>query len=42
MDEVAAEAMAGMGGLLESGELVLREQGGGRVLSTSLFSRWSA
>ena len=42
MDELTAEAMAGMGGLLESGELVLREQGGGRALSTSLFSRWSA
>ncbi len=42
MDEVTAEALAGMGGLLESGELVLREEGGGRALSTSLFSRWSA
>ena len=31
----------GHGGLLESGELVLREEGGGRTLSTSLFSRWS-
>ena len=27
--------------VLESGELVLREEGGGRALSTSLFSRWS-
>ena len=36
------EALAGRGGLLESGELVLREEGGGRRLSTSLFSRWSA
>ncbi len=42
IDEVTAEAMAGMGGLLESGELILREEGGGRALSTSLFSRWSA
>ncbi len=42
IDEVAAEALAGMGGLLELGELVLREEGDGRVLSTSLFSRWSA
>jgi 23S rRNA (cytosine1962-C5)-methyltransferase len=41
IDELAAETLAGMGGLLESGELVLREQGGGRALSTSLFSRWS-
>jgi 23S rRNA (cytosine1962-C5)-methyltransferase len=41
--ELAAECLEGAGGLLESGELVLREQGvGGRALSTSLFSRWSA
>lgn len=42
IDELAAECLAGLGGLLESGELVLREDGGGRKLSTSLFSRWSA
>jgi 23S rRNA (cytosine1962-C5)-methyltransferase len=41
IDELAAECLDGMGGLLESGELVLREEGGGRRLSTSLFSRWS-
>jgi 23S rRNA (cytosine1962-C5)-methyltransferase len=41
MHELAAESLAGMGGVLESGELVLREEGGGRALSTSLFSRWS-
>ncbi len=41
IDELAAEALEGRGGLLESGELVLREEGGGRRLSTSLFSRWS-
>jgi 23S rRNA (cytosine1962-C5)-methyltransferase len=41
IDELAAECLAGRGGLLESGELVLQEQGGGRKLSTSLFSRWS-
>jgi 23S rRNA (cytosine1962-C5)-methyltransferase len=41
IDELTAEIMAGLGGTLESGELVLREQGGGRALSTSLFSRWS-
>jgi 23S rRNA (cytosine1962-C5)-methyltransferase len=40
--ELAAECLAELGGLLESGELVLREAGGGRALSTSLFSRWSA
>jgi len=42
IDELAAECLAGRGGLLESGELVLQEEGGGRKLSTSLFSRWSA
>lgn len=41
IDELAAECLHDLGGLLESGELVLREQGGGRALSTSLFSRWS-
>jgi 23S rRNA (cytosine1962-C5)-methyltransferase len=41
IDELAAEILAGLGGTLESGELMLREQGGGRALSTSLFSRWS-
>jgi 23S rRNA (cytosine1962-C5)-methyltransferase len=41
IDELCAEALADRGGLLESGELVLREEGGGRRLSTSLFSRWS-
>ncbi|MCW5695178.1 MAG: class I SAM-dependent methyltransferase [Bauldia sp.] len=41
--ETTAEALAGLGGHLESGELLLREEGpGSRVLSTSLFSRWSA
>jgi 23S rRNA (cytosine1962-C5)-methyltransferase len=39
--ELSAECLAGHGGLLESGELVIREEGGGRGLSTSLFSRWS-
>jgi 23S rRNA (cytosine1962-C5)-methyltransferase len=42
IDELAAECLDGLGGVLESGELVLREEGGGRALSTSLFSRWSA
>ena len=42
IDELAAECLDGLGGVLESGELVLREEGGGRALSTSLFARWSA
>ena len=36
------DAFAGMGGAVESGELVIREQSAGRALSTSLFSRWVA
>jgi 23S rRNA (cytosine1962-C5)-methyltransferase len=41
IDELAAECLDGLDGTLESGELILREEGGGRALSTSLFSRWS-
>jgi 23S rRNA (cytosine1962-C5)-methyltransferase len=36
------DSFAGMGGRVESGELVIREQSAGRALSTSLFSRWVA
>lgn len=36
------DAFAGMGGLVESGELVIREKSAARALSTSLFSRWVA
>lgn len=36
------DTFAGMGGRVESGELVIREQSAGRALSTSLFSRWVA
>lgn len=36
------DAFAGMGGRVESGELVIREQSAGRALSTSMFSRWVA
>jgi 23S rRNA (cytosine1962-C5)-methyltransferase len=39
--ELARECLAGRGGLIESGELVIREEGDGRRLSTSLFARWS-
>lgn len=43
--ELMRETMRGSGGLVESGELVIREAGldgktPGRTLSTSLFSRW--
>jgi 23S rRNA (cytosine1962-C5)-methyltransferase len=40
--EVAAQELDGLPGTLESGELLLREQSAGRLLSTSLFSRWGA
>lgn len=40
--ELMRETMRGMGGTVESGELILREEAAGRALSTSLFSRWSA
>jgi len=36
------DVFAGMGGTVESGELVIREKAAGRALSTSLFSRWVA
>ena len=36
------DAFAGMGGTVESGELVIREKAAGRALSTSMFSRWVA
>ena len=43
--ELMRDIMRGAGGLVESGELVIRETGldgmtSGRALSTSLFSRW--
>ncbi|MCJ8520405.1 23S rRNA (cytosine1962-C5)-methyltransferase [Pseudorhizobium tarimense] len=43
--ELMRETMRGAGGVVESGELVIRESGlegkdRGRALSTSLFSRW--
>ena len=34
------DAFAGRGGEVQSGELVIREETAGRLLSTSLFSRW--
>ncbi|WP_082735673.1 class I SAM-dependent methyltransferase [Polycladidibacter stylochi] len=40
--ELVLEHLGGLPGTLESGELAIREQAGGRLLSTSLFSRWSA
>lgn len=43
LSALMGETMRGLGGDLASGELVIREDGAEpRVLSTSLFSRWSA
>ncbi|UZD70040.1 class I SAM-dependent rRNA methyltransferase [Brucella sp. JSBI001] len=42
--ELMRDRFTGLGGTVESGELILRErsadQSGGRALSTSMFSRW--
>ena len=35
------EMMEGLGGWVETGELVIPERGSGRLLSTAIFSRWS-
>lgn len=40
--ELMRETMRGKGGTVESGELIIRQQDGGKSLSTSLFSRWIA
>ncbi|WP_416356704.1 class I SAM-dependent methyltransferase [Aureimonas phyllosphaerae] len=41
LSALMGEAMRGLGGTVESGELVIREEGeDARHLSTSLFSRW--
>lgn len=42
IDGLARECLAGRGGTLESGELAVREESGGRLLPTSMFTRWSA
>jgi 23S rRNA (cytosine1962-C5)-methyltransferase len=38
--QLVSEVLGERGGTLECGELVIREQGGMRVLPTSLFTRW--
>jgi len=39
--ELARDVFSGMGGVLESGELLIGEEESPRRLSTSLFTRWS-
>lgn len=41
LDELMRERLASLGGAVRSGELLIVEQGSGRSLSTSLFSRWT-
>jgi len=40
LHEVMRDHLAGRGGEIDSGELVVRDQAGGRRLSTSLYARW--
>jgi 23S rRNA (cytosine1962-C5)-methyltransferase len=40
MHELMRDCFSGRGGVLESGELLIRAETGDRRLSTSLFSRW--
>ena len=40
--EACREAFADLPGAFDSGELAVREEGSDRLLSTSLFCRWSA
>lgn len=39
--ELMRDATAGRGGEIDAGELMLREEAGGRFLSTSLYARWA-
>ena len=40
--ELMRDTFTGLGGRVDSGELIIREKQAGRALSTSLFSRWAA
>ena len=40
--ELMRDTFTGLGGRIDSGELIIREKVAGRALSTSLFSRWVA
>ena len=40
--ELMQDTFSGLSGRLESGELILRQEHGGRALSTSMFSRFVA
>jgi 23S rRNA (cytosine1962-C5)-methyltransferase len=42
IDRLTRESLAARGGTFESGEVAIAEEGGERLLSTSLFTRWSS
>jgi 23S rRNA (cytosine1962-C5)-methyltransferase len=42
MDGLARECLAERGGTVESGELAVVEESGGRLLPTSLYTRWTS
>jgi 23S rRNA (cytosine1962-C5)-methyltransferase len=42
IDNLTREVLSGRTGDVDSGELAIVEQSGGRALGTSLFSRWSS
>jgi hypothetical protein len=42
MDALVRESVVGRTGDVESGELAVIEEGAGRLLPTSLFTRWTA
>ncbi len=42
IDLLTRESLAGRGGSFDSGEVAIAEEGGQRLLSTSLFTRWSS
>jgi len=42
IDQVARDALEDRRGQFTSGELAIRGENGGRVISTSLYTRWCA
>ena len=42
LHELMRDTFTGLGGRVDSGELILREKSAGRALSTSLYARWVA
>jgi 23S rRNA (cytosine1962-C5)-methyltransferase len=42
MDGLVRDCLAGRPGSIESGELAVIEQSAGRLLPTSMFTRWSS